>query len=252
MAFTGSDGFKESASTPHSTPLGHSTVCSNANGISPLSRYLVIPSASGNVNSNRKVPKARLLASDQCLAELEEKERNKKLAAEEKERKKKEREEKRKQKQELLEEKKRQREENARKKAEEKLRKAEDKAKKAQASVSKTRSNANKRALDSESAAVSEESMPSKRTKVASTSNTSSGVSTRLSCMPRITSETDEEEINPNVCCMCFVTFEEDTCEQTGAEWLPCACGRWLHEDCAEDIVVDSDGNERCCPFCVV
>ena len=79
---------------------------------------------------------------------------------------------------------------------------------------------------------------------MASTSNTSSGVSTRLSCLPRITGETDEEEIDPNVCCMCFVTFEEDTRKQTRAEWLPCACGRWLHEDCAEDIVVDSDGNE--------
>ena len=181
---------------------------------------------------------------------MEEKERNKKLAAEEKERKKKEREEKRKQKQELLEEKRRQKEENARKKAEEKLRKAEDKAKKTQekaearakrqqVSVSKSRSNANKRALDSA------ESIPSKRTRV----NTSSGVSTRLSCLPRIT---DEEEIDPNVCCMCFVTFEEDTLKQTGAEWLPCACGRWLHEDCAEDVIVDSDGNELCCPFCVV
>ena len=87
---------------------------------------------------------------------------------------------------------------------------------------------------------------------MASTSNASSGVSTRLSCLPRITGETDEEEIDLNVCCMCFVTFEEDTREQTGAEWLPCACRRWLHEDCAEDIVVDSDGNEHCCPFCVV
>ena len=208
------------------------------------------------------MPKARLLTSDQCLAELEEKECNKKLAAEEKERKKKEREEKRKQKQELLEEKKRQREEDARKKAEEKLRKAEYKAKKTQekaearakrqkASVSKTRSSANKRALDSESATVSEESMPLKRTRVASTNNASSGIFTRLSCLPRITSETDEEEIDPNVCCLCFVIFEEDTREQTGAKWLSCACGRWLHEDCAEDIVVDSDGNERCCPFCV-
>ena len=258
--FSGSNGLRESASTPRSTPSGHSTVRNIANAISPLSRYLVIPSASSNANTNRKVPKARLLTSDQCLAELEEKERNKKLAAEEKERKKKEREEKRRQKQELLEEKRRQKEENARKKAEEKLRKAEDKAKKTQEKAearakrqqASVRSNANKRALNSESAAVSEESMPSKRTRVASTSNTSSGVSTRLSCLPRITGETDEEEIDPNVCCMCFVTFEEDTREQTGAEWLPCACGSWLHEDCAEDIVVDSDGNELCCPFCVV
>ena len=36
--------------------------------------------------------------------------------------------------------------------------------------------------------------------------------------------------------CMCFVTFEEDTLEGTGAEWLPCPCGRWLHEDCAGTV----------------
>ena len=59
------------------------------------------------------------------------------------------------------------------------------------------------------------------------------------------------EEINENVCCMCFVTFEEDIHEGTGAEWLPCPCGRWLHEDCAEDCIVDSDGNERYYSFCV-
>ena len=83
MAFTGSNGLRESASTPRSTPSGRSMVRSNANAISPLSQYLVIPSASSNGNTNRKVPKARLLTSDQCLAELEEKERNKKLATEE-------------------------------------------------------------------------------------------------------------------------------------------------------------------------
>ena len=63
--------------------------------------------------------------------------------------------------------------------------------------------------------------------------------------------KTAEEEIDANVCFMCFVTFEEDTIEGTGAEWLPCPCGRWLHEDCAENCMVDSDGKERYCPFCV-
>ena len=48
---------------------------------------------------------------------------------------------------------------------------------------------------------------------MASTSNASSSVSTRLSYLPRVTGQTDEEEIDPNVCCMCFVTFEEDTRE---------------------------------------
>jgi len=50
---------------------------------------------------------------------------------------------------------------------------------------------------------------------------------------------------------MCFVAFEEDTHKGTGAEWLPCPCGRWLHEDCAKGCIVDSDENEHYCPFCV-
>ena len=75
-------------------PLDNFIVQRNGNAVSPLSRYLVISSASGSSSTNRKVPKACLLTIDQCLAELEEKECNMKLAAEEKERKKKEREEK--------------------------------------------------------------------------------------------------------------------------------------------------------------
>ena len=38
--------------------------------------------------------------------------------------------------------------------------------------------------------------------------------------------------------------------EGAGAEWMSCACGRWLHEDSAENGVIDSSG-ERFCPFCV-
>ena len=29
------------------------------------------------------------------------------------------------------------------------------------------------------------------------------------------------------------------------------SCGRWLHEDCEEDCVLDNDGNERLCPICL-
>ena len=64
--------------------LLHWVILWNGNAVSPLSQYLVIPSASRSSSTNRKVPKAHLLTSDQCLAELEEKERNKKMAAEEK------------------------------------------------------------------------------------------------------------------------------------------------------------------------
>ena len=88
----------------NSTPLGVSTIHRNADAVSPLTLYLVIPSVLDSFISNRKIPRACLVTSDQCLAELGEEECDKKLAAEEKERKK-EREEKWKQKQEILQEK---------------------------------------------------------------------------------------------------------------------------------------------------
>ena len=43
---------------------------------------------------------------------------------------------------------------------------------------------------------------------------------------------------------MYFETYENDVLEGNGAEWIDCACGRWLHLDCAEDHVVDSNGKE--------
>ena len=52
-----------------------------------------------------------------------------------------------------------------------------------------------------------------------------------------------EEVIDPTVCCMCFGTYE-DVLEEAGADWISCACGRWLHEDCAEECRINSDGQE--------
>ena len=52
------------------------------------------------------------------------------------------------------------------------------------------------------------------------------------------------EEIDLNECCMCFGTYEDDIMEGAGAEWISCACGRWLHKDCAESRVIDSSGCE--------
>ena len=40
---------------------------------------------------------------------------------------------------------------------------------------------------------------------------------------------------------VCFETYENDVLEGNGAEWIDCACRRWLHLDCAE---VDSNGKE--------
>lgn len=60
------------------------------------------------------------------------------------------------------------------------------------------------------------------------------------------------ESIDTNVCCMCFGRYEDDVFADTGStDWLSCACGRWLHEDCVEDIETDSDGKDRMCPYCL-
>ena len=59
------------------------------------------------------------------------------------------------------------------------------------------------------------------------------------------------EDINPNTCCMCFTIYEKDVLAGDGAVWIPCPCGRWLHEDCAEESVVDKDQRERYYPICI-
>ena len=35
-----------------------------------------------------------------------------------------------------------------------------------------------------------------------------------------------------------FVMYEDD---QSGKDWVACACGGWLHEECADDCIIDSD-----------
>ena len=63
---------------------------------------------------------------------------------------------------------------------------------------------------------------------------------------------TDADSFNENECCVCFVSYKEDILDQSGKDWVGCACGQWLHEDCAEDCVLDSNGMERLCPLCLV
>ena len=57
-----------------------------------------------------------------------------------------------------------------------------------------------------------------------------------------------DTEIDTNVCCVCFGLYTEDV---SGADWIECACGHWLHEECAEECVVDANSKERFCPVCV-
>ena len=51
---------------------------------------------------------------------------------------------------------------------------------------------------------------------------------------------------------MCVVCVSDCNSEDvSGADWIECACGRWLHEECGEECVVDAAGKERFCPTCL-
>ena len=54
--------------------------------------------------------------------------------------------------------------------------------------------------------------------------------------------------IDVNTCYICFGMYE-DVRESTGREWWECV---WVHEDCIDDVVVESCGKERLCPVCVI
>ena len=56
-------------------------------------------------------------------------------------------------------------------------------------------------------------------------------------------------DFNESECCVCFALYEDD---ESGKDWVACACGRWLHEDCTDDCVVDSKGNERLFLICLI
>ena len=60
-----------------------------------------------------------------------------------------------------------------------------------------------------------------------------------------------DESIDTDVCCMCFINYEDDVHDGNGTEWIGCACGRRLHLDCAEDCITDWNGKERYCPYCI-
>ena len=207
------------------------------NTVSPILEELIIPTCSKK--KGRATPRARLLTSDESLAELQEKEKKKKDQAEEKEKRKQER-----------EEKKRLREETLRKKKEEKAAKAEERAKKLQEKKEKqtaSKRKQNKRHVDatSEVAASSETLSPAE---MIEPSEASSSAERAHGSNPK--GKASVESIDPNTCCMCFGSFEDDVCNGDGAGWVSCNCGRWLHEDCVEDYVVNESGAELFCPFC--
>ena len=59
------------------------------------------------------------------------------------------------------------------------------------------------------------------------------------------------DNIDTNVCCMYFGRYKDDVIAGNGADWLSCACGGWLHEDCVEDCETYSEVEDYMCPFCL-
>ena len=67
----------------------------------------------------------------------------------------------------------------------------------------------------------------------ASTSSNSGSSSDRAGpSTRRKRAEGGDHDIDTNQCCVCFRTYEEDVNDETGLEWVECACQRWLHEEC--------------------
>ena len=203
------------------SPARTSPITTHKEGEGPsyISKYLTLPQVAAP--TPKTVPRARLLTSADALAQVEEKERKKKLAIEEKERRKVER-----------EEKKRQKEMEQKRKTEERLKKLEMKAKKVSEAAKKQR--------------VTEKTLRDKRSSC-STSQESCSEPSRKRHKEKH-NDGAVTEIDTNVCCVCFGLYSEDT---SGADWIECACGRWLHEECGEECVVDADGKERFCPTCL-
>ena len=242
----------ESNGIPDDSSHATQTTTINSESIvSPLSQYLVGPSSGQVSMPNKSLPKARLLTSELCLTQLKKKEEDKRKAAEEKERRKLEREEKRKERLQKLEEKKKQREENLKKKAVEKQKKADKKAKRGMG-----RNHSRKRPAAVDETPVSKRpplpvELLQEESADQNLEQSSSGVTVSSNPNDGRLSNDQEDVIDPNTCCMCFVSFEEDVLAGDGAVWIPCPCGRWLHEDCAEGCLLDKDHRERYCPICI-
>ena len=215
---------------PLSPIINASPNMSSLSSKSPFSKYLIpIPK---DPKSTGKVGRATVLTSNECLSLLEEKKKKKEKEAEEKEERKKER-EKRKLEREALQ----------RKKREERLerqRKKQEEAKKKKP-VRRGRRKVNNTNPGNSSGAPSIE-CPSVETETPLQETTCTPEST----IPESTipESTEQEEVCE--CAFCFGNFCAD-----GEEWLKCACSRWVHERCMEDVHLDENGEERFCPLCL-
>ena len=161
-----------------------------------------------------------------------------------KEQKKREREERKRKREEELKQKAAERAKREEERALKKARVEEERAKKAEIRAKKAEESKKRKGTKRVSSTTTPGGEPS--TSTASTSAASTEATSHLRSNRAAPAKTPEDEIDVNVCCMCFIRYEDDILAGSGAEWIFCSCGRWLLEDCAEDCVIDNDGKERC------
>ena len=76
---------------------------------------------------------------------------------------------------------------------------------------------------------------------------------------PKKTEENDTTE--DSMCPICSRLYSLDAEEGNGRDWIQCACGVWLHDDCIPEAIVEAIIQEKekekvhtelyCCPDCV-
>ena len=144
-------------------------------------------------------------------------------------------------------------------KAEERARKVEEKAKREEEKAKKAQERAlqrAKKAAEKATASLKGKAAPTRRKWPRTENNTCTAAISDTGTSPTAESEPKpkaprliEDSINTDECCACFGLYTDDI--GTGKEWLECACGRWIHEECIEDIVYDANGKEKLCPLCL-
>jgi len=176
--------------------------------------------------STRAITTARVLTSNECYNVIKEKEMKKKAEEEEKQKRKREREEKRKI---VLETK--------QKKAEEKARKLAEKAR----ATETRRKEKNVQKQTTTTSTESHKAVPKPTSHLGKRSLASNNRKIKKVHF----AETEVDYDNETQCCVCFDDYVE------GDEWVQCTCGRWLHEDCIIEVIEDSNGLPRLCPYCI-
>lgn len=217
------------------------------NRVSPLGKHLKPVPVEGAKAT--KTGHARVLTSAECLEVLEEKKRKKEQEAEEKEERKKERERKKAEREELLEKKKKERLERQEERKEAALKKKQAVAAKKQATAAKKQ--AGKLATVTRSARGRTKVVPARGCTPTDSSttegNSASGPSSPIPAAQDLTLEAEDPDLEEVwECAFCFGCYQED-----GTDWVECGCGRWVHEQCMEEVLLDSNGDERFCPFCL-